>query len=135
MSIPRSSRRVTGNAPSQPPELTSLDARIAQAGGTSCTIELHSHRLRQTKKQEEQSASAQLRDLVRENEYLRQVIVFYQESRNAMMAFHSQAFQAYQLQQSALQELSDKMALAEGRLEKYWGVSLASLGKCDLTVL
>ena len=120
---------------SQPPELTSLDARIANTGGTSSTIELQTRHLQQTKNQANPSESAQLKQSIRENGHLRQEIIFYQESRNAMMAFHNQALQAYQMQQSALQELSEKMALAEGRLEKYWGITLKDLGNEDLSVI
>lgn len=119
----------------QPPEMTSLDARIAQAGGTSSRIELQPHRLRQTKIQHHATPRAQLEDLVRENSYLRQEIVFYQESRNAMLAFHSQVFEAYQGLNSALKELSEKLAKAEGRIEKYWGISLNGTGKADITIL
>ena len=119
----------------QPPEITNLDARIAQAGGTSSRIELQPHRLRQAKIQPPPSAATQLDDLVRENGYLRQEIVFYQESRNAMLAFHSQALEAYRGLQSALKEVSEKLAMAEGRLEKYWGIPLNGASRKDVTVL
>lgn len=119
----------------QPYEITSLDARIAQAGGTSSRVELQPHRLRQTKIQHHDTATAQLEDLIRENGYLRQEIVFYQESRNAMLAFHSQALEVYQGLHSAMKELSEKLAKAEGRIEKYWGISLNGTGKEDVTVL
>ena len=39
-----------------------------------------------------------------------------------MLAFHSQALEAYRGLQSALREVSEKLAMAEGRLEKYWGI-------------
>ena len=124
-----SERSRSGRSP--PPELTTLDARIARAGGTSSTIELQSHRLQQSKEHDQKSEGARLEELVRENGYLRQEIVFYQESRNAMMAFHNQMLQAYHMQQSALRELSNNMALADGHLEQYWGVSLTD--PSDLT--
>ncbi len=40
---------------------------------------------------------------------------------------------AYQGLQGALKELSEKLAAAEGRLEKYWGLSLNGTGKRDVT--
>lgn len=119
----------------QPPEITSLDARIAQAGGTSSRLELLPNRLRETKLQPSTSAAIHLEDLTRENGYLRQEIVFYQESRNAMLAFHSQTLEAYKGLQSALKELSEKLALADSRLERYWGISLNGTRKADVTVL
>ncbi|KAL9128170.1 MAG: hypothetical protein Q9217_003095 [Psora testacea] len=91
----------------QPPEITSLDARIARAGGTSSRLELQPHRLREIKAQP-CTAGSQLNDLIRENGYLRQEIVFYQESRNSMLAFHSQSLEAYHGLQKALRDLSEK---------------------------
>ena len=118
----------------QPPEITSLDARIARAGGTSSRLELQPHRLRETKAQP-CTAESQLNDLIRENGYLRQEIVFYQESRNAMLAFHSQSLEAYHGLQKALRDLSKKLVMAEARLERYWGIPLHGSGQKDITVL
>ena len=123
------------NLANDPSEIISLDARIAQAGGTSSRIELQPHRLRQTKKQPLKSLSMQRDDLIGENGYLRQEIVFYQESRNAMLDFYSGVLEAYHGLQKALRELSEKLALAEGRIEKYWGVPLTGSGEKDITVL
>ena len=36
-----------------------------------------------------------------------------------MLAFHSQTLEAYHGFQTALRELSEKLVVAEGRLEKY----------------
>ncbi|KAL6716965.1 hypothetical protein ACLMJK_004878 [Lecanora helva] len=120
---------------SQPPEITQLDARIARAGGTSFRIEIQPHQLQQTKRKVYSSATKERDDLVRENGHLRQEIVFYQESRNAMLAFHAQAMEAYDGLRAALRELSEKLAAAEGRLETYWGISLNGSVKNDVTVL
>ncbi len=117
----------------EPPEITKLDARIASAGGTSSRIELQPHRLQQAKTQPYTSTTMERDDLIRENGYLRQEIVFYQESRNAMLSFHTQALEAYQGLQGALKELSEKLAAAEGRLEQYWGMSLNGTGERDVT--
>ena len=119
----------------QPLEVTSLDARIALAGGTSSRIELQPHRLRQTKTEQQQTPELPKDELIRENGYLRQEIVFYQESRNGMLAFHSQILELYKGLQSALKEVSEKLAMAEGRLERYWGIPLNGLEKSDITVL
>ena len=118
-----------------PPEITKLDARIASAGGTSSRIELQPHRLQESKTSFNISPTLERENLVRENGYLRQEIVFYQESRNAMLAFQDQTLQAYQTLQKALKELSDKLATAEGRLERYWGISLNGTGKPDVTTI
>ena len=120
---------------SQPPEVTRLDARIAHAGGTSARIELQPHRLQQTKMEHYETVEAQRDALLRENGHLRQEIVFYQESRNAMLAFHHQALEAYECLRVALRDVSIKLATAEGRLERYWGIPLVGTNKCDVTVL
>lgn len=117
----------------EPPEVTMLDARIAHAGGTSSRIELQPHRLQESKNRSNKSPAVEREELLRENGYLRQEIVFYQESRNAMLSFHAQTLRAYQDLQGALKELSEKQAVAEGRLEKYWGITLNGTGKQDLT--
>jgi len=52
-----------------------------------------------------------------------------------MLAFYSQVFEAYQGLNSALKELSEKLAKAKGRIEKYWGISLNRTGKADITIL
>ncbi len=52
-----------------------------------------------------------------------------------MLAFHSQVFEAYQGLNSALKELSEKLVKAEGRIEKYWGISLNGTRKADVTIL
>ena len=118
----------------EPHEVTDLDARIAQAGGTSSRIEMQPHRLKQTKRSWS-SWEEEREDLIRENGYLRQEIVFYQESRNAMLAFHSQALEVYRGLQGALKELSAKLVVAEGRLERYWGISVNGMGKKDITTI
>ena len=74
-------------------------------------------------------------DLIRENGDLRQEIIYYQESRNAMLDFYNGVSEAYHDLQRALRELSEKLALAEGRIEKYWGVPLAGTGEKDVAVL
>ncbi len=81
------------------------------------------------------SPSTQRDDLIRENGYLRQEIVFYQESRNAMLDFYGAVSEAYHGLNKALRELSEKLALAKGRIEKYWGVPLTGNGEKDVTIL
>ena len=117
------------------PELSALDARIARSGGTTSGVELQPHRLRERKQQASKPIRQREYDLVRENGYLRQEIVFYQESRNAMLAFHNQSTQAYEALQQAFRDLSDKMAVAEERLDRYWGIALTKAKDKDLTVL
>ena len=118
-----------------PPEVTSLDDRIAQAGGTSSRIELQPHRLRQSKEQPFTSLSAQRDELLRGNGHFRQEIIFYQEYRNAMLEFHGGVLEVYHGLHRALRELSEKQALAEGRIERYWGIPLTVTREKDVTVL
>ena len=118
-----------------PPETTKLDLRIARAGGTSSRIEMQPHRLRETKSKPYSSTEQERDDLIRENGYLRQEIVFYQESRNAMLGFHSESLEAYRRLQGALKQLSEKLVNAEGRIERYWGMSLTGTAEKDMTVI
>ena len=119
----------------QPPEMTDLDERVAKYGGTSSTIELHPQSLQGSKFQTPDSNKERIEELVRENGYLRQEIIFYQESRNAMMSFHTKMNEAYHIQRSAFRELSVHSQLAEGRLEEYWGCISSEFKHKDLVTL
>lgn len=99
----------------QPPEITKLDARIAKAGGTSSGLDMMPHRLKNTKKTNNRTTE----DLVRENSYLREEIIYYKEARNAMAAFHAKTFQSFGILQSALKDLSNKMAMSEEIILEY----------------
>lgn len=118
-----------------PPEITDLDARIAKGGGTSSSLDLLPVYLHEAKDSRRRKPQKPGDDLVRENGYLRQEIVYYKESRNAMLAFHSKVMEAFQVLQRATQELSEKMVLSEGRILEYWGIDLNGDGDDDLTVL
>jgi hypothetical protein len=66
-------------AAGQPPEITDFDVRIERGGGTSSGLELLSHKLKLDK-----DRVTSFENLIKDNEYLRQELVFYKESRNAM---------------------------------------------------
>lgn len=65
---------------------------------------------------------------------MRQEIVYYKESRNAMLAFHSIVMEAFQVLRCATQELSEKMVLSEERILEYRGIDLNVGGDDDLTL-
>lgn len=120
----------------QPPEITDLDARIAKGGGTSSSLDMLPVNLHETKNSDRRKSKKPVDDLVRENGYLRQEIVYYKESRIAMLEFHSKVMEAFQVLQRATQDLSEKMALSEGRILEYWGIDLNGGGDdVDLTVI
>lgn len=50
-----------------------------------------------------------------------------------MLAFHADCTIAFEKMQVAFRELSEKMMLAEGRMERYWGISLS--GEKDIIIL
>ena len=76
-----------------------------------------------------------LETLTRENGYLRQEIIYYQESWNAMMDFHNQAVKSFKTLRLALQELSQRTALSEKNLLKYWGIRSENEDEEDLAVI
>ena len=81
-------------------------------------MELLPNLLRETKLRPSASVAMHLEDSTHEKGYLRQEIVFYQESRNAKLTFHSQTLEEDKGQKPALKELSEKLALADSRLER-----------------
>ena len=117
-----------------PPEITDLDARIAKGGGTSSNLEMLPIYLRESKELQRHRGKRLVDDLVRENGYLRQEIVYYKEARNAMLEFHSQVMATLQVLQRAREVLSEKMARSEGEILEYWGIDISE-GDDDLTVL
>lgn len=71
-------------------------------------------------------------DLVREIGRLRQELVLYKESRNALMQFHHQVSLASALLHSAFHDLSQKINESEGDLLEHWGIVLEDTGEDDI---
>lgn len=112
------------------PEITNLDAHILEGGGTSSTIDMIPCSLQKAKEVKNLST----RDLILENSYLRQEIVYYKQSREAMMAFHNDTLKSFQLLQTALKELSHRMAMSEECMLRYWGIDMNKIHENDITV-
>ena len=117
-----------------PPEISSLDARVAKAGGTTTNLDLMSSRLRRDAKNIRMKPISH-NDLIRDIGKLRQELVLYKESRNALMQFHHQVLHAYHTLHSALKDLSHKVAESEGDLLEHWGMTRGDIGADDLTEL
>ena len=100
----------------QPPEVTTLDARIAKVGGTTSTLDLMSSRLHRLNHNDNRTKPISQEDLVRDIGRLRQELVVYKESQNALMLFHHQVSLAFTLLNSALNDLSQKVNESEGEL-------------------
>ena len=124
-------RRLRGQAPR---EITYLDAKIAKGGGTSSNLELLPGYLHEAKEPRARTVENSASHLVKENGYLRQEIVFYQEARNVMLEFHTKVVAAIQTLQGSKEALSERMALLEGEILRYWDIDLSE-GDDDLTVL
>ena len=116
----------------EPTEISRLDHRIAQAGGTTSRVELSPDKLRRAKAQPVGSPATQIHTLIRENGYLRQEIVFYEESKNALAAFHEQMQAAFDIMQAGLKDLSERLMYAEEKMEKYWGIPVNGARDRDL---
>ena len=52
-----------------------------------------------------------------------------------MLEFYNGVLEAYHHLQETLRGLSEKLAHAEGRIERYWGVPLTGNGRQDLIAL
>ena len=118
-----------------PPEISKLDARIAEHGGTSSRLEMLPDRLQKSKVAMPQGYQQQLDALIRENGYLRQEISYHEESRSAMLHFHNQVLEAHRNLQAALDELKKNVARAEGRILRFWGVENVNAGKDEIITL
>lgn len=116
-----------------PPEISSLDARIAKAGGTTSNLDLMASRLCQDSKDDRIRPIA-YDELVRDIGKLRQELVLHKESRNALMQFHHQVLLAYNTLHSALRELSSQVAESEGDLLEHWEMA-GDPGAHDITRL
>ena len=81
----------------QHPEITKLDARIIKEGDTSSTADMLPCSVQKAKAAEPQSKHDNTKELILENGYLRQEIVCYKESREAMLAFHDSTLKVLQL--------------------------------------
>ena len=112
------------------PEITKLDARIIEGGGTTSTADMMPCSLQKAKTANDRST----RDLILENNYLRQEIVYYKQSREAMLAFHGDTLKSFQLLQAALKGLSHKMAMSEEFMLRYWGIDVNNMQDSDVTV-
>ena len=60
-----------------------------------------------------------INDLMRENEYLRQKIVYYKEARNVMLKFYNQMMTILQVLQRARKILSKKMTRSKDEILEY----------------
>lgn len=117
-----------------PPEISSLDARVAKAGGTTTNLDLISSRLRRDAKNIRMKPIS-YNNLIRDIGKLRQELVLYKESRNALIQFHYQVLHAYHTLHSALKDLSHKVVESEGDLLEHWGMTRGDIGADDLTEL
>ena len=74
-----------------PREITELEARIAREEGASSTADMLPASLQKAKTVGKQFTQIYIQDLVVENGYLRQEILYYKRSREATLTFHNQA--------------------------------------------
>ena len=84
----------------RPTEINQLDLHIADGGITSSGLELPSH-LQIAKR----ASNDNNVDLVQENGYLHQGLIFHKEFRNAMLEFHSETIEASRILQDTVKKL------------------------------
>ena len=73
--------------------------------------------------------------LIRKNEYLRQKIIYYKESRNVMLKFHSKMMTTFQILRETTKMLFERMTFFEEKLLKYWEININNEDDKNLTVL
>ena len=105
-------------------EITNLDVRIAKNDETSSNFEMLSIYLREFKKLQRHWEKKLINDLMRENEYLRQKIVYYKEARNVMLKFHNQMMTILQVLQRARKIFSKKMTWSKNEILEYWRINI-----------
>jgi hypothetical protein len=118
----------------RPAEVTALDHCIASRGGTTSKIEKLPSQIQVTKYRSPPNRDQRIEELTRENGYLRQELALYEETRDAMVSLHAKTKKAYKLLREGLQELSEKVAVSEKSLLKYWGIDLNDEGM-EVTVI
>lgn len=114
-------------------EITLLDHRIAERGGTTSAIARLPHRIQKTKskisdKERIEELTRDLQGQLQENENLKRVN--YELNR-----FREQVVVGYQGLRNALHELSTRVALSEQELSEYWGFDLDDTAEDDMAVI
>ena len=118
-----------------PFEIIELDARIAKDDDTSSRLNMLSIHLEKAKKSRCRRAERFMNALVRENEYLRQKIIYYKESRNVMLEFHSKMMTTFQILRRTTKMLFERMTFFERELLRYWEIDTNNEDDENLTVL
>lgn len=106
--------------PDRPEEVNPLDHRIGTHGGTTSNLEYLPHRLKVNK--HPVSSEDRIRDLTRENGYLRQELALHKDIRRTLLELKEKTEKAQFYLHDALQDASSKMARGEQRLLDYWGI-------------
>jgi hypothetical protein len=114
-------------------EITLLDHRIAEQGGTTSAIARLPHRIKKTK--DKISDKVRIEELTRdfeaqleENDHLKRV-------NFELNRFREQVVVGFQGLRNALHELSTRVALSEQELSKYWGFDLDNTADDDMPVI
>jgi hypothetical protein len=116
-----------------PTEITSVDHRIAFAGGLTSTTE----RLPQNQKTKNPPSNLHQRieELVRENGRLRQEVCHAQEQARALLSLYTKSVDAQRILREATQATSDRLLHSDNELMRYFGVCLDDTAQNDFTVL
>lgn len=104
----------------KPEEINPLDHRIGIHGGTTSNLEYLPHRLKVNK--HPVSLEDRIRDLTRENGYLRQELALHKDIRRTLLELKDKTDKAQLYLRDALQDASSKVSRGEQRLLHYWGI-------------
>jgi FtsZ-binding cell division protein ZapB len=120
---------------SQHSEISSIDHRIHQAGGTTTRLERLPGQLRRSKNDAHRNESQRNIDLLRENGQLRQELAYYQSREKSLIDLFETAVKAQQLLQRATSSTSQQLLSNEDELFNHLGIQIDDAASRDFKVL
>lgn len=116
-------------------DVTPLDHRIAQNGGTTSRLERLPYRLRKFKSENDVELERRIEELTRENGRLREELAFHEGAHRALRSLFVQTKDAYELLRGALQGASERLVNSEGTLLSFWGIRLDDTERGDISII
>ena len=104
------------------PEITTLDVQIQRSGGQTFRTALSPSYIQNEKPIDNDTSKYKSVNLVQENGHLRQELAHCKSSLQAMAIFWEKSQKAFLDLQTALQELSTRLDLADRSLLAEWGI-------------
>jgi hypothetical protein len=101
-------------------EVIALNHRNKDHEETISILKCFSHRLRITKEHQSNTMKERIEKLTREDRYLRQELIYYKDTHQALMKFFESIDKSQRMIESVLREASRNVAIFEQRLLADW---------------